>query len=57
MSEMLSASRIRSFRCQHTYSIKEKIYSHLLQTNKMADAAKRKRLNRNFFDIIEKAKW
>ncbi|XP_052777866.1 glutamate receptor ionotropic, NMDA 3A-like [Mya arenaria] len=28
-----------------------------IKTNKMADAAKRKRLNRNFFDIIEKAKW
>ncbi|XP_060554663.1 uncharacterized protein LOC132715643 isoform X2 [Ruditapes philippinarum] len=28
-----------------------------IKTSKMADAAKRKRLNRNFFDIIEKAKW
>ncbi|XP_045160468.1 glutamate receptor ionotropic, NMDA 3A-like [Mercenaria mercenaria] len=27
-----------------------------IKTSKMADAAKRKRLNRNFFDIIEKAK-
>ena len=33
------------------------VFCFIFQKNKLADMAKAKRLNRNFYDIVEKAKW
>lgn len=30
---------------------------NLFQKNKLADMAKTKRINRNFYDVVAKAKW
>ena len=43
--------------CVATHSCTSMFSCFIFQKNKLADMAKAKRLNRNFYDIVEKAKW